>query len=324
VSLARAVASRLLQGLALVLAVVVLNFVLVHAAPGDPVETIAGASGGMSEEMMAGLRKQYGLDQPLYVQLGVYVARVLSGDLGYSYFFNLPVLSLIGERVPATLLLVLSAVLLAFTVGTALGVLSSRKPNGVLSQFITVLSMVGFAAPVFWMGIMLVILFASVLPILPVSDMRSLDSSGGGIADVLDVAWHLILPTLTLSLVYLAQYSRLARSSMLDVLGSDFIRTARAKGLADRVVLYKHALRNALLPVVTVLGLQFGNVMAGAILVETVFNWPGLGRLAFEAVLRRDYPTILGVLLFSSIVVIVMNLLTDVAYRFIDPRIKAS
>jgi peptide/nickel transport system permease protein len=323
----RAVLSRVLQGLVLVLAVVVLNFVLVHAAPGDPVETIAGVSGGMSPELMAELRAQYGLDKPLPVQLGVYLGKVLAGDLGYSYFFNLPVVSLIGERVPATLLLVASAVMLAFVVGTTLGVLSSPKPNGLLSQFITVLSMVGFAAPVFWMGIMLVILFASVFHVLPVSGMRAADSSGGGltdIRDVLDVLWHLVLPALTLSLVYLAQYSRLARSSMLDVLGSDFVRTARAKGLADRVVLYKHALRNALLPVVTVLGLQFGNVMAGAILVETVFNWPGLGRLAFESVLRRDYPTILGVLLFSSIVVIVMNLLTDLAYRLIDPRIKAS
>jgi peptide/nickel transport system permease protein len=324
---ARAVLSRVLQGLALVLAVVVLNFVLVHAATGDPVEIIAGVSGGMSPELMAELRAQYGLDKPLPVQLGVYLGKVLTGDLGYSYFFNLPVVSLIGERVAATLLLVASAVMLAFVVGTTLGVLSSRKPNGLLSQFITVLSMVGFAAPVFWMGIMLVILFASVFHVLPVSGMRAADSSGGGltdIRDVLDVLWHLVLPALTLSFVYLAQYSRLARSSMLDVLGSDFVRTARAKGLADRVVLYKHALRNALLPVVTVLGLQFGNVMAGAILVETVFNWPGLGRLAFESVLRRDYPTILGVLLFSSIVVIVMNLLTDLAYRLIDPRIKAS
>jgi peptide/nickel transport system permease protein len=234
------------------------------------------------------------------------------------------VISMITERVPATLLLVLTSVISAFLIGTTLGVLSSRKPNGVLSQFITVLSMVGFAAPVFWMGIMLVILFASVIPILPVSGMRAVDASGGGVHDVLDVAYHLVLPSLTLSLVYLAQYSRLARSSMLDVLGSDFIRTARAKGLSDNVVLYKHALRNALLPVVTVLGLQFGNVLAGAILVETVFNWPGLGRLAFESVLRRDYPTILGVLLFSSIVVIVMNLVTDLAYRLIDPRIKVS
>lgn len=321
----RYAASRLLQALGLVLAVVVLNFVLVHAAPGDPVETIAGASGGMSPELMAQLRTQYGLDKSLPVQLVVYLGKVARGDLGYSYFFNLPVTSMIAERVPATLLLVLSSVLVAFFVGTALGVLSSRKPNGWLSQFITVLSLVGFAAPVFWLGIMLVILLASVFPVLPVAGMRAIDSSGaGGLADMLDVAYHLVLPTLTLSLVYLAQYSRLARSSMLDVLGSDFIRTARAKGLAERVVLYKHALRNALLPVVTVLGLQFGNVLAGAILVETVFNWPGLGRLAFESVLRRDYPTILGVLLFSSVVVVVMNQLTDLCYRFIDPRIKAS
>lgn len=320
----RMILGRLFQGVALVLAVVVLNFVLVHAAPGDPVETIAGASGGMSPELMAELRAQYGLDKPLPVQLGVYLGKVLQGDLGFSYFFNLPVSTMITERLPATLLLVVSSVLLAFVLGTALGVLSSRKPNGMLSQFITVLSMVGFAAPIFWIGIMLVILFASVWPVLPVAGMRNVQSSGDGFADVLDVARHMILPTFTLSLVYLAQYSRLARSSMLDVLGSDFIRTARAKGLTDRVVLYKHALRNALLPVVTVLGLQFGNVMAGAILVETVFNWPGLGRLAFESVLRRDYPTILGVLLFSSMVVVVMNQVTDLAYRLIDPRIKTS
>ncbi|MEO8922108.1 MAG: ABC transporter permease [Caldimonas sp.] len=319
---ARLLLRRVAQGLLLVLAVIVLNFVLVHAAPGDPVETIAGASGGMSPELMAQLRTQYGLDKPLVVQLGVYLAKVVSGDLGYSYFFNLPVVALIVDRVPATLLLVISAVLLAFFVGTTLGVLSARKPNGLLSQSITVLSLVGFAAPVFWMGIMLVILFASIWPILPVSGMRDIQSSGGGWRDVVDVLHHLILPTVTLALVYLAQYSRLARSSMLDVLGADFIRTARAKGLPERVVLYKHALRNALLPVVTVLGLQFGNVLAGAILVETVFNWPGLGRLAFDSVLRRDYPTILGVLLFASIVVVVMNLLTDLAYRLIDPRIK--
>jgi len=320
----RSALSRLLQGVVLVFTVVVLNFILVHAAPGDPVETIAGASGGMSPALMAQLRAQYGLDKPLPVQLGVYLAKVAHGDLGYSYFFNLPVSTLIEQRVPATLLLVISSVLLAFVVGTALGVLSSRKPNGLLSQAITVLAMVGFAAPVFWMGILLVILFASIVPILPVSGMRAPDASGGGISDMLDVLYHLILPTFTLSLVFLAQYSRLSRAAMLDVLGSDFIRTARAKGLTERVVLYKHALRNALMPVVTVLGLQFGNVLAGAILVETVFNWPGLGRLAFDSVLRRDYPTVLGLLLFSSIVVIVMNLLTDLAYQMIDPRVRTS
>ena len=317
-------ASRLTQGLALVFAVVVLNFVLVHAAPGDPVETIAGASGGMDEKLQAELRAMYGLDQPLPVQMGIYLGKVVRGDLGYSYFFNLPVSDLILERVPATLLLVLTSVLTAFLIGTALGVLSSRKPNGWLSQLINVMSRVGFAAPVFWMGMLLIILLASIFPVFPVSGMRGIESSGLGWADVVDVLHHLVLPAFTLGLVYLAQYSRLSRAAMLDVLGADYIRTARAKGLPERLVLYKHALRNAVLPVVTILGLQFGNVLAGAIVVETVFNWPGLGRLAFESVLRRDYPTILGVLLFSSIVVIVMNQVTDLCYRLIDPRIKTS
>ena len=317
-------ASRLAQGLALVLAVVVLNFVLVHAAPGDPVETIAGASGGMDEKLQAELRAKYGLDQPVPVQLGIYLGKVVRGDLGYSYFFNLPVSDLILERVPATLLLVLTSVLTAFLIGTTLGVLSSRKPNGWLSQLINVMSLVGFAAPVFWMGMLLIILLASIFPVFPVSGMRGIESSGLGWADVVDVLHHLVLPALTLGLVYLAQYSRLSRAAMLDVLGADYIRTARAKGLPERLVLYKHALRNAVLPVITILGLQFGNVLAGAIVVETVFNWPGLGRLAFESVLRRDYPTILGVLLFSSIVVIVMNQVTDLCYRVIDPRIKTS
>lgn len=318
----RFAATQLLQALALMLAVVVLNFVLVHSAPGDPVETIAGASGGMSDALKAELRAKYGLDHPLPVQLGVYLGQIATGDLGYSYFFNLPVSGLIAERLPATLLLVLTAVGAAFLLGTTLGVLASRRPNGLLSQAITALSLVGFSAPVFWTGMMLVILLAAVVPLFPVSGIRSADSSASGLADWLDVAHHLVLPALTLALVYLAQYSRLARASMLDVLGSDYIRTARAKGLADRIVLYKHALRNAVLPVITMLGLQFGNVVAGAVLVETVFNWPGLGRLAFESVLRRDYPTILGVLLFSSMVVVVMNLLTDFVYRLIDPRIK--
>jgi peptide/nickel transport system permease protein len=185
--------------------------------------------------------------------------------------------------------------------------------------------LVGFAAPVFWTGMMLIILFAATWPLFPISDMRDVASSGdGGWWDVVDVAHHLVLPTVTLAMLFLAQYSRLSRASMLDVLGSDYVRTARAKGLGETTVLYKHALRNAVLPVVTVLGLQFGNVLAGAVLVETVFNWPGLGRLALESVLRRDYPTILGVLLFSAIVVVVMNLLTDYVYRLIDPRIRIS
>ncbi|WP_454692555.1 ABC transporter permease [Achromobacter aloeverae] len=322
--MSRFILSRLLRAVALVALVVILNFLLVHSAPGDPVQTIAGTMGGMSEAAMAALRAQYGLDKPLVVQLGVYMAQVLRGDLGFSYFYNVPVTQLIAERVPATLLLVIASVVCATLAGTFLGVLSARKPNGLLSQAVTLVSLVGFAAPVFWIGIMLIILFASVWPIFPVSGMRAADATGQGWGDMLDVAWHLVLPTVTLSLIHLAQYSRLARASMLDVLGADYIRTARAKGLPEFWVLYKHALRNAVLPVVTLVGLQFGNVLAGAILVETVFNWPGLGRLAADAVLQRDYPTLLGILLFSSIVVVVMNQLTDLCYRLVDPRIKTS
>jgi len=315
----------LLLSAALMLAVVLLNFLLLHAAPGDPVDVIAGASGGLSPELAARLRADYGLDQPLPLQFGRYLGQVLSGHLGDSIYFNRPVLSLIAERLPATLLLVSSAVLGAFVLGTALGVLAARRPGGVLSHLIVVLSMAGFAAPVFWSGILLMILFGSWWPILPVGGMRAADSdlAFGSFADALDVARHLVLPATTLGLVSLAQYSRLARAAMLEVLGADYIRTARAKGLAERLVYTRHALRNALLPVVTMLGLQFGNVMAGAILVESVFNWPGLGRLAYESVLRRDTPTLLGLLLISSLVVIVLNRLTDLAYRWLDPRIRS-
>ncbi|MBB5215963.1 ABC transporter permease [Parapusillimonas granuli] len=320
----RYVLKRLAYAAILLLAVLTLNFLLIHVSPGDPVETLAGSMGGMTEELREQLRRQFGLDRPFIVQLGIYLGKVLQGDLGQSYYFNASVASLIWERVPATLLLVVVSVLLAFFVGTLLGALAARRPNGLLSQSVTILSIVGYSAPVFWTGIVLIILFASVWPIFPVSDMRTAGADSQGWAGMLDVLEHLVLPAFTLAFVYLAQYSRLARASMMETLSSDYIRTARAKGLSEGVVLYKHALRNAVLPVVTMLGMQFGNVLAGAILVETVFNWPGLGRLAFDSVLRRDYPTLLGILFFASLMVVVMNQLTDVAYRIIDPRIKTS
>lgn len=317
------VLKRLFYAAALVLAVLVLNFMLIRLAPGDPTETLAGQMGGMTEEIRNELRKAYGLDLPVLQQLGIYVGRVLSGDMGYSYFFNLPVTSLVLDRLPATILLVAAALVLSVTIGTTLGVLASRKPQGLLSQLITLLSVVGYSAPVFWTGMLLIILFASVLPILPVSGIRSAAMSQGPLLDALDVARHLVLPAVSLGFVQMAQYSRLTRASMLDVLGADYIRTARAKGLSETIVFFKHALRNAILPIVTIIGLQFGNMLAGAIVVETVFNWPGLGRLAFDSVLRRDYPTLLGLLFFSSVLVVVVNQLTEVVYRAVDPRIKA-
>lgn len=313
---------RLGYGVILLLGVVVLNFLLIHAAPGDPAEVIAGEMGGATEEMMARIRADYGLDQPLIVQLGLYLGGVMTGDLGESYFFNQPVIELIGARIVPTILLVVAAQMIAIVLGVGMGVLAARKPQGAWSAFVSVFSTIGYAAPVFWTGLMLIILFASIIPIFPVEGMESARFSGGPIAYVFDVLHHLFLPALTLGIIFLAQYARLSRASMIDVLGADYVRTARAKGLSERKVTFKHALRNAVLPIMTVAGIQFGNLISGALLVETVFNWPGMGRLAFDSVLRRDYPTLLGVLFFAALMVVVANLLTDLGYRLADPRIR--
>ena len=319
---ARYILQRLGYGLILMIGVVVLNFFLIHAAPGDAAEVIAGAMGGITEEMMAEIRARYGLDQPLLTQLWVYLSGIFRGDLGMSYHFNRPVTDLIMARLGPTILLVLSAQIIAMVIGTVLGVLASRKPQGPLSAFVAVFSTVGYAAPVFWTGLMLVILFSVVWPIFPVQGMVSARFRGDGLDYVLNVLHHLVLPATTLAILFLAQYARLSRASMIEVLGADYIRTARAKGLGEGRVTFRHALRNAVLPIMTVAGLQFGNLISGALLVETVFNWPGLGTLAFDSVLRRDYPTLLGVLFFSSAVVVVANLLTDLGYRLADPRIR--
>jgi len=310
-------------GLVLMLAVLVLNFVLISIAPGDIADSIAGDMGGADAEVMEEIRARYGLDQPFYVQLWRYMSRVFVLDLGHSYFFNAPVTTLVMERVPATLLLVFSAQILAITVGVLLGVLAARKPNGVVSLTVTFLSLFGFAAPVFWTGILLIILFVSIIPIFPVAGMVDVTIEGNILVHALDVLYHLFLPMVTLASIFLALYSRLARASMLEVLGADYVRTARAKGVPERTVLYKHALRNALGPVVTVAGLQFSAAISGAVVVETVFSWPGLGTLALQSILARDTPTIMGILFFSSLVVIIVNILTDFALRWLDPRIKA-
>ncbi|WP_238372500.1 ABC transporter permease [Heliomarina baculiformis] len=315
---------KLANAVLLLFAVLVLNFALIHIAPGDPVEALVGEMGGATPELIAELRESFGLDQPLYVQIGHYLGRVLQGDLGYSTYYDQPVTHLIAERIGPTLLLVTVALLWAIVIGTILGVFSAQRRNSWISHLVTVLSLAGFSAPVFWIGIMLILLLSVAYPILPISGMTSTETATSTIGYILDVAHHLVLPALTLGLIYLAFYSRLSRTSMLEVLETDYVRTARAKGLPKRLVIYKHALRNAVLPVVTFAGLQFGQVISGAVLVETVFAWPGLGTLAFESILRRDTPTLLGILFFSALMVVVMNLLTDVIYRRIDPRIKAT
>ena len=312
---------RLLYAALLLTAVLVLNFSMMHLAPGDIADTIAQANGGADAEVMEQIREDYGLDQPFPIQLAKYVGGVLSFDLGYSFFYNQPVTTLIFEKLPATLLLVITSQLLALVVGVLLGVFSARNPKGASSHFVTLFALFGYSAPVFWTGILLLIAFSLKIPILPVAGMRDVTIEGGFFIHALDIARHMVLPVITLSSIFLALYSRLCRASMMEVLGSDYIRTAKAKGLSDAQVTYKHALKNSMSPVVTLAGIQFSAVVSGAVLVETVFSWPGLGSLALQSIVARDTPTILGILFFSALVVIVGNLLTDLVLRMIDPRV---
>lgn len=293
-----------------------------HLAPGDVADTIAQAAGGIDSEALEQIRSEYGLDQPFWVQLGRYIGNVLQFNLGYSFFYNESVTALILQRIPATLLLVISAQLVALVVGVVLGVFSARKPNGWLSHLVTFIALFGYSAPVFWTGLLLLVTFSLMIPLFPVAGMRDVTLIGAGFwVQAADIARHLVLPMITLASIFLALYSRLARATMMEVLGSDYVRTAKAKGLTQRQVVYKHALKNALSPVITLAGLQLSAMVSGAVLVETVFSWPGLGTLAFQSIIARDTPTILGILFFSALVVIVGNLLTDLTLRLVDPRV---
>ena len=312
---------RIVYAVILLMAVLVLNFSMMHLAPGDVADTISQSMGGADQEILDQIRADYGLDQPFLVQLGSYIGKVLRFDLGYSFFYNTPVTELILQRLPATLLLVFTAQILALFIGVILGVISARKPNGIASHFVTILALFGYSAPVFWTGILLLIGFSLNIQLFPVAGMRDVTVEGGFWVHFVDIVRHLVLPVITLGSIFLALYSRLARATMMEVLGSDYVRTAKAKGLSEREVVYKHALKNSLSPVITLAGLQFSAVISGAVLVEAVFSWPGLGTLAFQSIIARDTPTILGILFFSALVVIIGNLLTDIALRFVDPRV---
>ena len=316
------IAARIAWSVGLILAVIVMCFSLVHLAPGDAALVIAGDSGAGDPELIEEIREDLGLDDPYLIQLSRYVGDVASGDLGTSYRFNESVTSLIGDRIWPTILLVTTALVFAIVIGVLVGIFTARRPESPVSHGVTVFSLVGYSMPVFWTGYLLIIAFASNVRWFPVAGMRDVRFEGNRFEEWLDIAHHLVLPALTLGLIYLAQYSRLSRASMLEVLQSDYVRTARAKGLAERKVVYKHALRNAVIPVITIAGLQFGALLSGALLVETVFNWPGLGRLAADSVFQRDAPVLLGVLICSAVLVVVINILTDVVYRMIDPRIR--
>ncbi len=314
------VGRRLLQVVPTVLGILLVGFALVHIAPGDPVLALAGEHG--DAEYYEFMRDRFGLDEALPARTLTYLSRVLRGDLGVSYVQGRPVRDVIAARVPATLLLTGTALVLSTLVGLLLGALAARQPHGGRDAVITMATLGLFAAPVFWIGQLAIVVAAFHLGWFPVQGMRSAVESAAGLPATLDVLHHLALPAFVLASQEVAAVSRLTRQGLLTELGSPHVRTARAKGLSETRVLVRHALRRALLPVVTVVGSRVGHLLAGTVVVEVVFAWPGLGRLLITSVQARDMPIILGTFFLVAISVVVANLLTDLAYRAIDPRIR--
>ncbi len=311
---------RLLQAVPLVLGVLVITFMLIHLAPGDPIYVLAGDGGNAA--YYAEMRARYGLDRPVHEQLARYILSALRGDFGYSFSYQQPVYRVIASRVPATLLLMGTALAISTTLGLLVGVLTATRPRGPISHAVAILTLGAYSMPVFWLGQLLIIVFAVRLSIFPVQGMSSVRNEQTGLRHILDVLHHLVLPALTLGLLQLALVTRLTRTSLREALGEDFVRTARAKGLRERTVVFRHALRNALLPVVTVVGGQVGLLLTGAALTETIFAWPGLGRLLLDATLSRDYPLLMALFILVAVATTATNLLTDLVYTLLDPRVR--
>jgi peptide/nickel transport system permease protein len=321
-ALLRYVLRRLTQALAVLGIVIVLQFLLLHLAPGDVADVIAGDSQASDPAFVAQLRRELGLDQPLPVQLLLHLERVVTLDWGHAHSMDAPVWQLIAERLPATALLMLSAIGLAVVLGVGLGMAAALQARRWLDGVISVLALLFYATPGFLVGIVLILVFSVQLQWLPMSGMSSLYDDSPTWLRVTDLARHLVLPTATLGLFYVAIYTRLMRAAMLEVLPMEHVRTARSKGLAPWRVVWHHAGRNALLPIVTMAGLQVSSLLGGSVIVETIFGWPGIGRLAFEAVFRRDVPLVMGVLLLSSVLVLAVSLAVDLLYTRLDPRIR--
>lgn len=313
---------NLLAAIPTALGIVILNFFLLKLAPGDAADVLAAESGAATEETMRQLRASLGLDLPLLSQLVAYLSHLAQGSLGFSPRYNMPVADLILQRLPGTLLLMAFALGLAFLLGLLFGTLMALNAGRPADRALSVLTLIFYSVPGFWIGLMLIVLFSIKLGWLPAGGTETIASGLTGFDFVLDRLRHMILPGTTLALFYVAVYARLTRASVMEVAQQDYVRTARAKGLSAFAVARHHVLRNALLPVTTLAGVHIGGILGGAIVAETVFSWPGLGRLAFEAVLRRDYNVLLGVLLLSSLLVIVVNIAVDLLHAWLDPRIE--
>ena len=315
---------RLIKGLFVLLAIVILNFFLIRAAPGDPAQVMAGEAGAADEMFIEQLRERFGLDRPVHEQLFIYVKGIVTLDLGWSYRQNQSVSSLILNRLPATLLLTGSAFCIALLFGILMGALAAARVGKWTDTLITALALVFYATPLFWIALMAILLFSVYLGWLPGFGMVSVGAGYTGLAYIRDILAHLVLPAVTLGLFYMAVYARMTRASMLEVMEMDYVKTAKAKGVAPSRITRRHVLRNALLPVITLAGIQAGQMIGGAVLTETVFAWPGIGRLMFDALLQRDYNLLLGIFFVSSAMVVVFNLITDLVYTFVDPRIEVA
>jgi peptide/nickel transport system permease protein len=316
------IAGRLLKGVVVLFFIIVVNFVLIRMAPGDPVSVMAGESGNADEVFMQQVRHEFGLDKSIPEQLWAYVKHIVVLDFGQSYRQQRPIRDILLERVKATLLLTLTAYLIALVPGVILGIFSAKYAGRAGDYLITTMSLLFYAMPLFWVALMAILVFSVWLDWLPAYGITNLDRPSTGLAWVADVAHHLILPAMTLGLFYMAVYARMARTTVREALQNDYVRTARAKGVGEGRILRAHVLRNALLPIITLAGLNAGHLVGGSVVIETVFAWPGIGHLAFEAVLQRDYNMLLGVFFLTSAMVIFFNILTDLAYSIVDPRIQ--
>ncbi|MEQ9744692.1 ABC transporter permease [Pectobacterium actinidiae] len=296
-------------------------FLLLQFAPGDTVDALVAQMGGGDPTMIEELRRYYALDQSTAVRLGDYLWRLVHLDLGQSAIYGKPVVDVIIERLPVTLLLMASSLALAVAAGMVLGIIAARRVNRWPDTLISLLGLIFYSTPSFWFGLMGIFLFSIYLDWLPSGGFETIASGLTGFDRLFDIARHLVLPTLTLALIFLAIYLRIMRAAMLEVATQDFVRTARAKGVRENRIVIRHILRNALLPLITLVGLQAGTMLGGSVVVESVFSLPGLGRLAYESVMQRDLNTLLGVVFVSALLVIALNFLVDLLYAKLDPRI---
>lgn len=320
-AVSRILVVRIVTAIPLILLVVTLTFFLVRLAPGDPAYILAGDT--PTEAFLESIRQSYGLDQPLWRQYFVFVQKALVGDFGTSIYFQRPVFEVILDRFPATLLVTGAAMILATILGVVLAVFAARRPGSATDGAITFVSLIGFSVPIFWVGQLLILVLAINLGWFPVGGFESARRGYTGFSHVLDVAHHMVLPVLALSLYLMAMIARITRTSMIEVLGRNFVTVAVAKGVSPAGVTWNHAFRVAVLGTVTIVGLEFGTVVVGAVLIETIFSWPGLGRLFYDAILKSDFPLLTGSFIFTAVMVVVVNALTDVVCAILDPRLRS-